>query len=40
MDRIKPRPAPHHDLPAKNCKAEQKQEMNSTPIRTRDMHNK
>jgi hypothetical protein len=40
MDRIKPRPAPPHDLPIKNGKAELKQEMNSTPIRTRDLHNK
>jgi hypothetical protein len=40
MDRIKPRPAPQHDLPLKSGKVELKQEMNSTPIRTRDLHNK
>ena len=35
-----PRPAAQHDLPLKSGKVELKQEMNSTPIRTRDLHNK
>jgi hypothetical protein len=40
MDRIKLRPASNNDFPGKTGKAEGKQEMNSTPIRTRDLHNK
>lgn len=40
MDRIKLRPASNNDFAGKCGKAEGKQEMNSTPIRTRDLHNK
>jgi hypothetical protein len=40
MDRIKLRPAPQNDLSLKGGRVEHKQEMNSTPIRARDLHNK
>jgi hypothetical protein len=40
MDRIKLRPTTHHDFPLNPAPPQPKQQMNSTPIRTRDFQNK